>query len=112
MLITETDLSGKIKYVNTQYCLICGYKKHELVGKDFSILRNHSIPPKMYENLWNRITDNRVWNGTISNKNKNGAYYWLNSTIYKKDENTYISIASVANRKDIELAKKQLEKLK
>jgi PAS domain S-box-containing protein len=111
VLISETDSKGIIKYINKQYSIISGYGKDELVGSDFSLLRNHSIPSKFYEVMWDRLNNNRVWNGTVSNRNKKGSSYWLNSTIYRKDEDTFISISTMANRKDIELAKKYLEKI-
>jgi PAS domain S-box-containing protein len=112
VMIVETDLEGKIKHVNNAYCSLSGYSRKELLGADFDKLRNYYIPSNFYANIWNKLENNKVWNGTFSNKNKNGAYYWINSTIYRKDENTYVAVASLANRKDIELAKKNIEKFK
>ncbi len=96
-IFSKADIDGRITYVNDKFCEISGYSRDELLGRNHSIIKDPSTPKAVFEEMWNDITNGRVWNGVIKNRKKDGGHYYVNATIYPiKDENgnflEYISI--------------------
>jgi len=44
LIISRTDLNGKITYANETFCNISGYHEEELLGKPHSIVRHPDMP--------------------------------------------------------------------
>lgn len=82
IITSSTDISGKITYVSEAFAEISGYTKSELIGQNHRILKHEDNNPAIYENMWETISNNRVWNGIIKNKKKDGGFYWVDATIY------------------------------
>lgn len=80
-IFTETDLAGNITHANAQFCAVSGYSLEELLGANHRIVNSGHHPPEFFETLWQTISEGRVWRGDICNRGKNGALYWVSSTI-------------------------------
>jgi len=39
------------------------------------------MPSSIFKELWNTITNKKIWRGEIKNRKKNGDYYWVDSII-------------------------------
>lgn len=81
-LLSKTDKDGNIIEVNDNFCEVSGYKKQELLGKNHSILSS-GVHGK---DFWNEMYDatknyNLVWNNVITNKSKNGEFYYVKSWV-------------------------------
>ena len=104
----DVDLNKKIIQVSTALCKTSGYAKEELIGKTPSIFKSGRMNPKIYKDLWNKITSGLVWNGELENKTKNNEIYWIKSTILPnldKDNNieSYTSLCEdITDKKKIE----------
>lgn len=83
MIVSETDAKGNILYANEDFCKIAEYTKEELQGKPHNIVRHIDMPAVAFEDLWETIKMDKIWNGIVKNKTKNGNYYWVNATAYK-----------------------------
>lgn len=110
-IVSITDTHGNIFYVNEKFCRISGYTEERLIGGDHRILNSGFHSRQFFKELWETIKSGRVWNGEIRNKNKNGDYYWVESTIVpflddKGEPFQYISI-----RTDITETKRMEEKI-
>jgi aerotaxis receptor len=87
-MITETDLHGKIVYVNRLFVQMSGYEKEELMGKPHSMIRHPSMPKCCFQSMWDTVTRGEVWEGYVKNLRKDGAYYWVVVMVRPKhDEN-------------------------
>jgi len=88
VIISRTDLKGKITYVNDIFCEISGYSKNELIGAHHNIVRHQDMPKLAFKQLWNTIKNGEIWTGIVKNKAKNGETYIAKSTIlpYYQDE--------------------------
>lgn len=79
--VSKTDTKGVITYVNDSFCKMSGYSKEELIGSMHSIVKHPETPTKTHKELWNTITNKKIWQGRIKNLKKNGETYYKYSVI-------------------------------
>ena len=107
-IFTRTDLKGVITHVSKGFCDLTGYTEKELIGNRHNILRFPAIPKSTYKNLWDCISQNKIWKGELKNIRKDGSYYWIEHTIspdYDESGNKigYVSLSNdITNKKDFE----------
>jgi PAS domain S-box-containing protein/diguanylate cyclase (GGDEF)-like protein len=89
-IVSKSDLSGKITYVNKNFCLLSGYSELELLGNSHKMLRHPNTLKDTYANMWKTIQNKQIWKGMIKNIKKNGRAFYTNITIVpilnKEDE--------------------------
>ena len=81
MIVSKTDVSGKITYINDIFCKISGYKEEELLGNSHSIVRHPDTESEVFEDMWETILAKKVWRGSLVNRAKNGENYYVEATI-------------------------------
>jgi len=101
MIVSKTDVTGKIIYGNDYFCEISGYKESELVSSPHSILRHPDMPDKTFEDMWKTIKANKTWEGEVKNLRKDGSFYWVHSFISPKCTEEGASCGYTAIRYDI-----------
>ena len=96
MIVSETDEKGIITYANSDFCLIAGYEKYELIGQHHNLVRHMDMPKAAFKDLWNTVQSGQIWKGIVKNKTKNGDFYWVNATAYPSIDSNgkkrYISV--------------------
>ena len=110
IIISQTDLKGKITYISKAFSEISGFTKEELIGRNHNLVRHPDIPSYVFKDLWKTLENGESWEGEIKNLKKNGGFYWVYSYIspYKNYKGEIIGYQSV--RHDI-TAKKYIEQL-
>ena len=89
LIISRTDLDGRITYTNETFCAISGYSEDELLGKSHSIVRHPDMPSAAFEDLWSTIKAGKQWRGIVKNMRKDKGFYWVEaivSGVYKNGE--------------------------
>jgi len=89
LIISRTDLSGKITYANETFCDISGYHESELIGRSHNIVRHPDMPSAAFKDLWSTIQAGKQWIGIVKNLRKDKGFYWVEaivSGVYKKGE--------------------------
>lgn len=82
VLISRTDRQGKITYVNNKFEQVSGYSLEEVLGKDHKILNSGQHPRDYWTNMYKVVVkDKLIWNDIVTNRNKDGELYWVDSYI-------------------------------
>lgn len=77
MIVSKTDLKGRITYANRIFCRMAGYHENELIGQPHSIIRHPDMPRSVFRLLWETIEANREIFAFVKNLAKNGDHYWV-----------------------------------
>lgn len=77
IIVSKTDLKGRIMYGNKVFIDISGYTEKELMGAPHSILRHPDMPKAIFQLLWATIQDGREIFAYVVNRCKNGDHYWV-----------------------------------
>ena len=80
-LVSITDVTGRITYANQQFCEISGYSESELVGQDHRIVNSGYHDKEFIRTMWRTIAQGQSWQGEVCNRNKQGLFYWVDSSI-------------------------------
>lgn len=82
VLVSKADSKGKITYVNKKFEDVSGWKLEEVVGKDHNIVNSGEHSEEFWANMYKTvIKEKNIWNAIVTNKNKNGDLYWVDSYI-------------------------------
>jgi PAS domain S-box-containing protein len=101
-IVSKSDPKGNITYINDNFTKVTGYTKAECYGKNHNILRHPANSVKVYEYMWETITQGKIWRERVLNKNKDGSNFWAETTIIPyKDKKTDKIVEYVAIRRDI-----------
>ncbi len=77
LIVSKTDLKGRITYINKDFIDISGFSEAELIGQPHNIVRHPDMPVEAYADLWADLQAGRPWSGVVKNRCKNGDYYWV-----------------------------------
>lgn len=81
-IISKTDKSGNIIFVNSNFERISGYTRDELLGQPHSIINSNVHPRHFWADVWKTISTGKIWRGEVCNRAKNGKLYWVDTFIY------------------------------
>jgi aerotaxis receptor len=77
LIVSKTDIKGRITYVNDDFIEASGFAEQELIGQPHNIVRHPDMPPEAFDNLWQTLKEGKPWAGAVKNRRKNGDYYWV-----------------------------------
>lgn len=81
VMMTRTDLEGRIQEANAPFLNMTGYSLEEVIGQNHRIFNSGMQSAAFYEVLWETIARGDIWKGTFRNQTKSGQLVWVNATI-------------------------------
>ncbi len=109
-IVIKTDIHMNITYVNSHFSKVSGFNKNELIGKEFLSLRYHDMNIKVYNNMFAKVLDNKMWKGKLKQITKDNGVLILDSyMIPSHDEDGNINGTIIIQRDITEDIKKQRE---
>lgn len=77
VIVSKTDLQGRITYANRQFMRIANYSEKQLLGVQHNIIRHPDMPRGAFKLLWNTLKAEREFFAYVKNMTVNGDYYWV-----------------------------------
>ena len=77
IIVSKTDLKGRITYCNDVFLRVAGYSEKELLGQPHSIIRHPDMPRCVYKLLWDTLAAGQEIFAYVVNRAKNGDHYWV-----------------------------------
>jgi len=92
-----SDRSGIIQYVNPAFERLSGFKKENIVGQNFRVLKSDKHDEDFYREMWGIIISGKGWAGRISNRMKDGSLCEFETTIspIRDDSGAIVNFVSV-----------------
>lgn len=81
LIVSRTDLEGRITHANAAFVEMSGYTIDELIGQPHHILRHPDMPAAAFADLWQTVARGEAWHGVVKNLRKDGAHYWVFATV-------------------------------
>ncbi|WP_082054017.1 methyl-accepting chemotaxis protein [Methyloterricola oryzae] len=108
MIVSKTDLKGRITYANHDFIEISGFSEQELLGFNHNIVRHPDMPAAAFSDLWQTLKSGRPWVGIVKNRCKNGDHYWVEANVTPIRESSrivgYMSVRYAPSQEQIEAA--------
>ncbi|MCB1555977.1 MAG: PAS domain-containing protein [Alphaproteobacteria bacterium] len=77
LIVSKTDLKGRITYGNRIFMRLAGYTERELLGAPHSIIRHPDMPRCVFKLLWDTLAAKKEVFAYVINRSQNGDHYWV-----------------------------------
>ena len=77
IIVSKTDLTGKITYANDVFLAIAGYREDEVLGQPHSLIRHPDMPRSVFKFMWDTLEARKEIFAYVVNMAKNGDHYWV-----------------------------------
>ncbi|MDW6005312.1 PAS domain-containing protein [Vibrio mangrovi] len=116
LIITKTDLQGKITYANRTFMRVANYAEAGLLGQNHSIIRHPTMPRGVFYGLWHSLKSGEEFFGFVKNYTSDKNYYWVfaNVTPDRFNGNTlgYYSVRRVAPKGAVQVIEGIYQKMR
>jgi len=77
IIVSKTDLKGRITYANEIFQRLAQYSEAELMGKPHNIVRHPDMPRCVFKFLWDTLEAKKEIFALVVNMAKSGDHYWV-----------------------------------
>ena len=77
IIVSKTDLTGRITYANKVFLRLYGGGEKEVLGQPHSLVRHPEMPRCIFKLLWDTLGDGKEIFAYVVNRSKNGDHYWV-----------------------------------
>ena len=81
LIVSKTDLKGRLTYVNDIFLSISGYTENECLGKPHNMIRHPDMPRCIFGLLWETLEKGEEIFAYVVNRCKNGDHYWVKAHV-------------------------------
>ncbi len=77
IIVTKTDLSGKLTYGNRTFYKLAGLTEKQALGAQHNIIRHPEMPRCVFKLLWDTLAAGEEIFAYVNNRAVNGDNYWV-----------------------------------
>lgn len=77
LIVSKTDLKGRITYANDVFIRMARYPARDLIGAPHSLIRHPDMPRCVFKLLWDTIQAKREIFAYVLNLAGDGSHYWV-----------------------------------
>ncbi|WP_439405203.1 PAS domain-containing protein [Bradyrhizobium sp. DASA03076] len=77
LIVSKTDLKGRITYANDVFVRMAKYSYAELMGAPHSLIRHPEMPRAVFKLLWDTLQSRQEIFAYVVNLAKDGSHYWV-----------------------------------
>jgi PAS domain S-box-containing protein len=77
LIVTKTDVQGRITYANRLFLEMAGYTEQEAMGAPHNIVRHPDMPRGVFKFLWDTISTGTEVFAYVKNMSSSGDFYWV-----------------------------------
>jgi PAS domain S-box-containing protein len=77
VIVSKTDLQGRITYANEAFLAISGYTEDEVIGSPHNLIRHPAMPRSVFALLWDTISSGKEIFAYVINLASDGSHYWV-----------------------------------
>lgn len=81
LIISKTDLKGRITYANRTFLRIAGFAEEELLYQPHNLIRHPDMPRGVFKYLWRELQQGHEFFGFVKNYTSDGNFYWVFANI-------------------------------
>jgi PAS domain S-box-containing protein len=81
VIVSKTDLTGRITYVNRAFMRIANYPESAVLHQQHNIVRHPDMPRGAFKLLWDTLKAEQEFFGYVKNMTSDGDYYWVFANI-------------------------------
>lgn len=77
IIVSKTDLTGRITYVNRAFMRVADFSAAEVLGTQHNIVRHPDMPRGAFKLLWDTLKQEHEFFGYVKNMTSSGDFYWV-----------------------------------
>lgn len=77
IIVTKTDLKGRITYANDVFLRVSAYSEAEMLGQPHSMIRHPDMPRCVFKLLWDTVETGQELFAYVLNLAGDGQHYWV-----------------------------------
>ena len=81
VIVSKTDLKGRITYANRQFMRIANYSEKQLLNIQHNIIRHPDMPRGAFKLLWDALKREQEFFAYVKNMTAEGDHYWVFANI-------------------------------
>ena len=100
IIVSKTDLKGRITYGNTTFLKYAGFAESELIGVQHNIIRHPDMPRGVFKLFLDTLQQGEEIFAFVKNISSDGSYYWVlaNVTPSVNDQGEVLGYYSVRRK--------------
>jgi PAS domain S-box-containing protein len=104
LIVSKTDLKGRITYANDVFIRMAKYSYKELMGAPHSMIRHPDMPRCVFKLLWDTLQAKQEIFAYVVNLAKDGSHYWVFAHVTPTFDDRGNIIGYHSNRRKPDLA--------
>lgn len=81
VIVSITNVTGRIFYANDKFSEISGYRREDILGLNHRLIKSGVRLKTFFTNLWRVIWAREMRHGEICNKFRTGQQFWVQADI-------------------------------